>query len=101
MPLTFNMATQMADVTAHDGTLLGCVPADRQGHLAGERAEQTYTLEGPRAARRIIVRAGGTPNISPIRRRDESWETAVTRHQHQLKLALASQADAHTRAVGA
>lgn len=46
----------------------------------------------------MIVLAGGTPNAEPLRRAGESWETSVTRHQRQLGLARASQANAHARA---
>lgn len=100
MPMRYNAMTQMLDVFAEDRTLIGALPHTRQGELAAEDVALTHALVGPHHARRIVVAAGGTPNIAPIRRGQESWETTVRRHQAQLRLALASQADAHARAVG-
>lgn len=102
--IRYNPQHGLSDVFAADGTLLGAVPNDREGLALGARAIAAYAAGdqtppparagGPvasspaaRAARRLIVLAGGTPNAAPLRRGLESWETSVTRHQRQLKLA--------------
>lgn len=99
MPVQYNALTTMADVYAETGELIGAVPHTRQGLLAAEDAVLTYALIGERAARRVIVLAGGTPNAGPLRRQGESWETSVTRHQRQLRLAHAGRAGAQREAA--
>lgn len=94
MPIAYNPEHTLADVTAETGELIGAVPHTRQGLLAAEDAILAYALIGERAARRVIVLAGGTPNVGPLRRGNEGWAVSVRRHQRQLRLAAQSIADA-------
>jgi len=96
--IQYNALHGLADVTAPDGTLLGAVPHDRHGCAAGAdaiTAYQTAAHDLPetvtvrlRAARRVIVLAGGTPNVGALRgpHGDRDWETAVRRHQRVLQI---------------
>ena len=97
--IQYNALHGMADVFAPDGTLLGAVPHDRHGCAAGADAVTTYQTAARdlpetvtirlRAARRVIVLAGGTPNVIALRgpHGDRAWETAVRKHQRVLRIA--------------
>ena len=99
--LRFNPETGMVDVYTLDHALIGAVPNTTAGINGAADALIAYALfdidtdatqlKRLRAARRVVVIVGGTPNTPRLRHEGESWSTSVMRHQRQLALAHAEQ----------